>query len=111
MTDEFDFLDSTPPAVPYTGDHEEHVEEHVEEVTVEGDAVDVEGENVTVHEEIIEEPQSFKDSPLRYVVVFCLHNTQALAITHSRLPSKGTDQLHVQRISNQTRRIFARKGF
>jgi hypothetical protein len=90
MTDEFDFVDSTPAAVPL-GEHQfhtedEHVEETVEEVvTVEGDDVDVgvDGEHVTVHEEFIDTPQggfdtesksslgtgynSFLSSPLRFV--------------------------------------------
>jgi hypothetical protein len=70
MTDEFDLIDSTPAAVPLNDDDDVHVEEHVEEVTVEGEDVEVEGEHVTVHEEIIEEPSSFKMSPLRYAIFY-----------------------------------------
>jgi hypothetical protein len=62
MTEEFDFVESTPAAVPLS-EHQfhtedEHVEETVEEI-VEGDDVDVgelDGEHVTVHEEIIDTP-------------------------------------------------------
>ena len=96
MTEEFDFVDSTPSAVPLkeenlfsTGD-DEHVEETVEEI-VEGEDVDVgvDGEHVTIHEEIIDTPiggdfstthlggstssqsggfNSFQPSPLRYAL-------------------------------------------
>ena len=56
MTEEFDFIDSTPAAQPLVDDDDdEQVEEHVEEVTLqEGEDIDIDGENVTVHEEIIE---------------------------------------------------------
>eukprot|EP00026_Physarum_polycephalum_P017584 Phypoly_transcript_18852.p1 GENE.Phypoly_transcript_18852~~Phypoly_transcript_18852.p1 ORF type:complete len:208 (+),score=46.22 Phypoly_transcript_18852:51-626(+) len=68
MTEEFDFVESTPAAVPlsehqfHTGD-EEHVEETIEEI-VEGDHdVGELGEHVTVHEEIIDTPEGGFPSP------------------------------------------------
>lgn len=61
MAEEFDFIDSSPSAVPLNTE-DEQVEEHVEEVTVEGEDVDIDGENVTVHEEIIEDASPFEQT-------------------------------------------------